>query len=91
MIALGDKAGQDLSYYSSIHQKAEESSLETEMTIPIENADFSSNTWKMIKDKAIDTHKLIPENTTKEVISEAAEQSSSINDDLKFVFNDLKQ
>ena len=45
----------------------------------------------MIKDEAIDTHKLIPENTTEEVISEAAEQSSSINDDLNFVFNDLKQ
>ena len=46
MIALGDKAVQDLSYYSSIHQKAEESSFETEMTIPIEDVDFSSNAWK---------------------------------------------
>ena len=35
MIALGDKAVQDLSYYSSIHQKAEESSFEREMTMPI--------------------------------------------------------
>ena len=91
VIALGDKAVQDLSYYSSIHQKAEESSFETEMTIPTKNANFSSSAWKMIKDEAIDTHKLIPENTAEEVISEAAEQSSSINDDLNFVFNDLKQ
>ena len=45
----------------------------------------------MIKDEAIDIHKLIPENTAEEVISEAAEQSRSINDDLNFVFNDLKQ
>ena len=74
MIALGDKAVQELSYCSSIHQKADEPSFETseEMAIPIENADFSSNALKIVEDEAqIDTHKVIPENA-EEVISESA-------------------
>lgn len=86
VIALGDKAVQDLSYYTSIHQKADELSYETsEVAVTVENAsdiDFSSNAWKIIQDGAADAHELIPE---------SPKQSSSLSDDLDFVFRDLKQ
>ena len=55
MIALGDKAVQDLRYYSSLHQKAEEfikcqSITDGVVETPV---DFSSNSWKIIKEGAL--------------------------------------
>ena len=87
MIALGEKAVQDLNFYSSIHQTAEELSFKAseEDVTPVDNAsdlDFSSNAWKVIKDGAHDKHESIPE-TDKKLIS--------LSDDLEFVFNNLKQ
>ena len=87
VIALGEKAVQDLSFYSSIHQKAEELSFKPllENATPVHNEsdlDFSSNALKVIKDGAHDEHETIPETDT---------QITSLNDDLEFVFNDLKQ
>lgn len=86
MIALGEKAVQDLGFYSSIHQKAEELSFKTseEDATPVDSVSdyFSSNEWKMIKDGALDKHEPIPETDTKLI---------SLSDDLDFVFDDLKQ
>ena len=87
MITLGEKAVQDSSFYSFIHQKAEELSFKplVENATPIDNKsdlDFSSNAWKVIKNGAHDHHETIPETDT---------QITSLNDDLEFVFNNLKQ
>ena len=54
VIALGEKAVQDLSFYSSIHQKAEELSFKplVENATPIDNESdlhFSSNAWKVLR------------------------------------------
>ena len=103
MIALGDKAVQDLSYYSSLHQKADES-FKCQSTVDCveETAfDFSSNSWKIIKEGALDDtlddsqHLVMPSNidsrSTVSILDTQQCGSTSLLQDIEFVFNDLKE
>ena len=103
MIALGDKAVQDLSYYSSLHQKADEffKCQSTIDRVEETTVDFSSNSWKIVKEGALDDtldvsqHLVTPSNSdtcsTVGMLDTQQCGSTSLLQDIEFVFNDLKE
>ena len=90
-IALGSKAEQEIGYYASLHQKAEDESIIHD--IPIEgndsNADFSSNAWKVVKEDGKDQDDKQVTSTPGPV--KDTSNALAINHNLTAIMKDLQQ
>ncbi len=91
-IALGSKAVCDLSYYSSIHQKNEDLHVGKSQSPHKPSSykcdvDFSSNAWNLVREGARDETEAVEEFPQGH---HSSSEPSSLDEDLTFIFNDMK-